>query len=409
MHDSQRTKQKLAGYNFLYILSMKKLFGWLHLWLGIISGIVVLIVAGTGSLLVFEEELEHTFRSSFFYVEVPANTPRQPLDNLTAYVQRENPKYRVFQIAVEPEANRSIVYILRKGKVKEIKNQLYVAVDPYTGKIISSLPGNKRFFSVVLQLHRYLCLGETGKVITGISCAIFTILIITGLILWWPKRNNRKQRFRVKWGASFKRLNWDLHAVFGFYVHIVLFFIAVTGLVWSYKWVNNLLYIAFDGNTKQQKIVAPTSLAVENTGIAYLEQILTKTNERLPYEGRVTIRFAETDSLAISASKENSTRHDNVSDFLYFQAGTGELVKERLYDNESKGTIARRWIYPIHTGSFYGIPTKIIALIAALVAFSLPISGFMIWMGRKKKKPTAKARKKLPVNKQLNLSIQHNK
>lgn len=377
---------------------MKKIFGWLHLWLGILSGIVVLIVAGTGSLLVFEEELEHTFRSSFFYVEIPANTPRQPLDNLTDYVQRENPKYKIFQIVVEPEANRSIIYLLRKGKVKEIKNQLYVAVDPYTGRIISSLPGNKRFFSVVLQLHRYLCMGETGKVITGVSCSIFTILILTGLILWWPKRNNRKQRFRVKWNASFKRLNWDLHAVFGFYVHIVLFFIAVTGLVWSYKWVNNLLYLAFDGNTKQQKIVAPTSLAVENTGIAYLDKILAKTNERLPYEGKITIRFAETDSLAISAAKENRTRHDNVADFLYFQAGTAELVKERLYDNESRGTIARRWIYPIHTGSFYGVPTKIIALIASLVAFTLPISGFVIWMGRKKKKPAVMVKKKLPVN-----------
>jgi uncharacterized iron-regulated membrane protein len=296
---------------------------------------------------------------------------------------------------------------LRKGKVKEIKNQLYVAVNPYTGQIISSIPGNKRFFSVVLQLHRYLCLGETGKVITGISCSIFAFLILSGLILWWPKRNNRKQRFRIKWNASFKRLNWDLHAVFGFYLHIILFVIALTGLVWSYKWVNNLLYIAFDGNTKQQKIVVPTSLPVENAGIAYLDQILNKTNERLPYEGKITIRFAESDSLAISAAKENRFRHDNVADFLYFEAGTGKLLKERLYDNESRGTIARRWIYPIHTGSFYGIPTKILALIATLVAFSLPISGFLIWIGRKKKKPAAKAKQKLPLDKHPNPSVQY--
>jgi uncharacterized iron-regulated membrane protein len=372
---------------------MKKIFGWLHLWLGIASGIVVLIVAGTGSLLVFEEELEHTFRSSFFYIEAPANAARLPLDNLTAYVQKENPAYKVSIIKVEPEVDRSVIYLLGKGKGKDIKNQLYVAVNPYTGKIIDSQPGNKRFFSVVLQLHRYLCMGEAGKLITGISCSIFTILIITGLILWWPKRNNRKQRFRVKWNASFKRLNWDLHAVLGFYVHIVLLMIALTGLVWSYKWVNNLLYIAFDGNTKQQKIVAPKSIAVENTGIAYLDQIITKTNEKLPYEGTITVRFAEGDSLAISASKENRARHGNVSDFLYFQAGTAKLLKVRLYDDESKGTIARRWVYPLHTGSIYGIPTKILALIAALVAATLPISGFLVWIGRKKKKKPAAKRK----------------
>ncbi|MBW8685642.1 PepSY-associated TM helix domain-containing protein [Chitinophaga rhizophila] len=386
---------------------MKKIFGWLHLWLGIISGLVVLVVAGTGALLVFEEELEHTFRSSFFYVEVPENASRVSLDNITAYVQQEYPGHKIFQMAIEPEADRSIIYVLRKGKVKELKNQLYLAVNPYTGKIIGSQPGNKRFFSVVLHLHRYLCMGETGKVITGISCSIFAILVITGLILWWPKRNNRKQRFRVKWDASFKRLNWDLHAVFGFYTHIILLVIALTGLVWSYKWVNNLIYLAFDGNTKQQKIVAPESIPVENTGIAYLEKILSTTNERLTYEGKITIRFAEVDSLAVSAAKENRSRHDNVSDFLYFQAGTGKLVKERLYDNESAGTIARRWIYPIHTGSFYGFPTKILAFIATLVGFTLPISGFLIWIGRKKKKPVAKAKKKLPLDKHPNPSVQY--
>ncbi|PWV54389.1 PepSY domain-containing protein [Chitinophaga sp. S165] len=391
---------------------MKKVFGWLHLWLGIASGLVVLIVAGTGSLLVFEDELEHVFMRSFFYVEVPANTAKQPLDNLTAYVQRENPKYKLGNITVEPEADRSVVYLLRKGKAKGSKNQLYVAVNPYTGKIIESIPGNKRFFTVVLDLHRFLCMGETGKLITGISCSIFVILILTGLILWWPKRNARKQRLRIKWDASFKRLNWDLHAVSGFYVHIVLLVIGLTGIAWSFKWVNNLIYLALDGNTKQYKVPPPQSLPVKNSGIAYLDKIVATTNEKLPYEGTITIRFADNDSLSLATSKENRTRHANVNDFLYFQAGTAKLVQVRLYDNDSKANITRKWMYALHRGSIYGIPTKIISLIAALVAFSLPISGFLIWMGRKKKKkPAAKVNvvkaKALPLDKHSDASIQY--
>lgn len=394
---------------------MKKIFGWLHLWLGIASGLVVLVVAGTGSLLVFEEELEHLFQPSFFYVDVPAKTSRQPLDNLTAYVKRENPSYKIGSIKVEPEANRSIIYLLRKGKNgKVLSNQLYVAVNPYNGKIIKSMPGNKRFFSVVLQLHRFLCLGETGKLITGISCSIFIIMIFTGLVLWWPKRNNLRQRFRVKWDASFKRLTWDLHAVSGFYVHIVLLVIALTGIAWSFKWVNNLIYLALDGNTKQYKVPPPKSTPVENSGIAYLEKIVSKTNEQLPYEGTITIRFAEKDNLAIATSKENRSRHGNVSDFLYFQAGTADLVQVRLYDNESRANIFRKIMYPLHRGTLYGTPTKIIALIAALVAFSLPISGFMIWMGRKKKKkrkPGADTNtvpaKRLSLDKHPDTSVQY--
>jgi uncharacterized iron-regulated membrane protein len=384
---------------------MKKLFGWLHLWLGITSGLVVLIVAVTGSLLVFEDELEHLFQHSFFYVDVPANTLRQPLDNLTAAVQQQHPGYKTSSIIVAPENNRSIIYIFQKGKGKE--NQLYISVNPYTGKIIETLPANKRFFTIVLQLHRYLCMGDTGKVITGISCSIFIILIITGLILWWPKRNARKQRLRVKWNASFKRLNWDLHAVFGFYVHIIILVIALTGLIWSYKWANNLLFYAFNGNTKNQKMIAPESIPVSNTGIAYLEKILTITNEKLPHEGTITIRFAESDSLAISAAKENRTAAvSNVVDFLYFQTGTAKLVQERLFDNESRGMRARRMIYPIHTGSLLGWPTKILALISALVAASLPVTGLMIWLGRKKKKPAKKV-KQSSLKQHTNTRIQY--
>jgi uncharacterized iron-regulated membrane protein len=54
----------------------------------------------------------------------------------------------------------------------------------------------------------------------------------------------------------------------------------------------------------------------------------------------------------------------------------------------------RRLVYPIHTGSLLGWPTKLLALIAALVAASLPVTGLYIWLNRrKKKKPAAKDNK----------------
>ena len=49
-------------------------------------------------------------------------------------------------------------------------------------------------------------------------------------------------------------------------------------------------------------------------------------------------------------------------------------------------------VYPIHTGRLYGWPTQILALIAAIVAFSLPITGLCIYLvGRKKREARAKA------------------
>lgn len=372
---------------------MKKIIGWLHLWLGIGSGLIVLIVALSGSLLVFEDELEHIFQPSLYYVQVPQQAEKISTDILAEKVQQAYPDFKANYIIVEPEANRTVLFSQRKGKAGKGNGKvMLIAVNPYTGQIIKAVDEKGRFFAVVLRLHRYLCMGDTGKIITGISCSIFTILIITGLVLWWPKRNNRKQRFSVKWNASFKRLNWDLHAIFGFYINIFVLMISLTGLVWSYKWVNNLVFYTLDGNIKSTKMKAPESQPVKGTHIAYLDKMLSTTNEKLTHPGTIMIRFAENDSLAVAVSKVNTTASiSNVVDFMYFQKGTGELVQERLYAKESKGMKARRLFYPIHTGSIYGWPTKILALICAWVAASLPITGLMIWLGRKKKqKPSLK-------------------
>jgi uncharacterized iron-regulated membrane protein len=51
----------------------------------------------------------------------------------------------------------------------------------------------------------------------------------------------------------------------------------------------------------------------------------------------------------------------------------------------------RRAVYPIHTGSFGGVFTKIIALLVSLFAASLPVTGFLVWWGRRKKGPHAVA------------------
>ncbi len=106
---------------------------------------------------------------------------------------------------------------------------------------------------------------------------------------------------------------------------------------------------------------------------------------------------------AITVNRKNKDAAiDNTISFMYFQPGTGALVKTRLYENESRGFKARRLVYPIHTGSLLGWPTKIIALIAALTATTLPVTGFFVWLNRKKKKKTAQAKK--PAQKEVLLA-----
>jgi uncharacterized iron-regulated membrane protein len=376
-------------------MTAKKIIGTLHLWLGLATGLVVIIVATTGCLLVFEKEIDESVNHDFYYVQVPTPAQRLPLDKLLHTAKAHNPSFKITRIGIETaEADRSILFMAKKGKQTWL-----TAVNPYTGQVIRSINYNKRFFTVVLQLHRTLLMNEVGKAITGVSCMIFVFMILTGLVLWWPKRwRTMKQRMAIKWSASRKRLNWDMHAVGGFYVHLVLFAIALTGLTWAYKWFNNSIFLVFDGKPFK-KMEAPANKVQQPILAGYYENLYREANERLNYKGKMTILIPEQDSLSVTISKENyDASVSNVTDMLYYEKGTGRLLQDRLYKNASTGMKVRRIVYPIHTGQIYGLPTKIIAFIACLVAVSLPITGLYIWLGRKKKSAKPAKEKLQPVS-----------
>lgn len=380
--------------DFLFIfiqyqaMTLKQIFGKLHLWLGLASGLVVLIVAGTGILLVFEDELDEWANKDFYVVTVPPHAQRLSADSLYHSAKAYDPKIKITRIYLEFKApdHTAVFY----GKMNKTETW-HIAVNPYTGKVIRAREFNKRFFGVVLNLHRHLCMNEAGKVITHASCLIFVLMIITGLVLWWPKRRKiLKQRTRIQWTSNWKRLNWDLHAVGGFYVHLVLLAIGLTGLVWAYPWFNNAVYMLADGKPMPKK-EAPANTMQQPIRAGFYESIYDQTNTRLPYKGRVTILLPEKDSLAITVNKMNrEAAVNNITDVLYFEKGTGRLLKENLYKNSSTGNKIRRMAYPIHTGKLFGWPTQFMNLIAAMVAFSLPITGLFIYLvGRKKRKARA--------------------
>ncbi|QRR02349.1 PepSY-associated TM helix domain-containing protein [Dyadobacter sandarakinus] len=380
---------------------LKQIAAQLHLWLGMISGLVVFVVALTGCLLVFEEELEPVLYPDFHLVEAHATERRLPLDHLAGIVSYKYPEQQIQRITMEQERDRTIVFNL---KTKE-KEGFSVAIDPYTGRITGDRDEHEAFFSVVLRLHRYLCLEETGKVITGISCVCFLVIMITGLVLWWPNRKNRKQRFTIKWGAKFKRLNWDLHAVAGFYVLPFIFLIALTGLVWSYPWVNEQLQMAFDGKPPTKK-EAPDNLPHAKKDQAVFEKIYAQTIRELPHRGSIAMTFGKSGKQAVTVSRrDDEAAVDNIVSFLYFDQKSGALISRRLYENESRGFKARRLVFPIHTGSLLGWPTKILAFLAALVAATLPVTGIVIWIGRKFKSKKPKKVKALYGKKRVQAKV----
>lgn len=372
----------------------KKLIGWLHLWLGLISGIILMVVALTGGLLAFEDELELILFKQRHIVQ-PA-PQRLTADSLVSIANHVFPGKKLARLIIETEPDRSVeARIGGKGKAMKI-----AYINPYTGKVLYKGSYQQQFYQQVRNLHRYLLLDEAGKVVTGISCSICLFLTISGIILWWPANKKAiKQRYKIKWDASGKRLNWDLHAVTGFYLSIFLVVITLTGLVWSYDWVENLIFQIADGKVqKEAKVKNLVKLKKAETGIF---QKMENEMERLyPYPGTLAFNILPKGGLAVGLQKESALSTVRRTDAAFFDSKTGRLVKQQPYTSLSTGTKIRRMILPIHSGSVFGWPTKLLALIVTLFTASLPVTGLLIWLG-KRKKPKKSKRPTRPNSKPL--------
>ncbi len=383
-------------------MTFRKLTGQMHLWLGLTSGLVVFIVSLTGCLWVFESEIQSLYNGSYTRVEAQ-NRPQLPVSTLQQIGQRalvrelQTPvraEYATVNVYNDPTKAAYYYAYGQEGKLYH-----YVYLNPYTGAVLRVRDMNRDLFTVIIDLHTRLLLPrEIGHKIVGVSILIFVISLLTGLVLWWPKnRAALKQRFSVKWSAKWRRVNYDSHNVFGFYSLLPALLIATTGLVWSFEWVDKGVYFLFTGTTDAPTHQEPTSVKRTTRADNVVDQVFAQTVAQYPQAAyyAVGLPVADSSSVAVSVYPTTQTYYDGT--YLHFDQYTGQLLKKETLADQNLGQKVRSMNYDIHIGKILGLPGQLLAFFASLVSASLPVTGFLIWWGRRnKKKPVPKLSRKTP-------------
>jgi len=248
-----------------------------------------------------------------------------------------------------------------------------------------------------------LLIGDAGRWVVGYSTLVFVFMLISGLVLWWPKNKAaRKQRFKIKWDASGKRLNYDLHNTVGFYVTLVSLVIALTGLTWSFDWVRNGVAYLATGHTaeahggkggkagkggKKGMPEKPAALSTAEQALAdqALNTAVRDAWQRIPAAIMVSAKPLTSFEapLTVRVNEGEGTRFR--ADQLTYAARTGAFQKAELYRDKPNGEKFLGMNYDIHVGAILGWPTKILAFLASLLCATLPVTGFFVWRNRQKK------------------------
>jgi sulfite reductase (NADPH) flavoprotein alpha-component len=371
-------------------MSPRKVLFQLHWIFGITVGIVLAIVGATGALLSFEQQIVASLARGGRHVEANGRTPLAPPELLTRIAANE-PQKRItgLNMVREPAETVRVTFAPREQRY----------VDPYTGALLPAASGGaETFFRNVRQLHRWLMLGELGdrdigRQVVGASTLLLIFMALTGLYMRWPRGPAARRLktwlvpdFRLK-GRAFL---WNLHSVIGTWVLPIYLVIALTGLQWSYEWYRDGLYNIAGVERPAGGEGGPR----EGRGG---EQREVRDAADIPTFARAWEMFSREAAGFTSVNVNLAVGPGRPLEFRYLdvQAGHERAFNTLAIDDEGRVTRTERYqdkkfaaqlvssIFPLHSGSYFGLVGVIVFLIASLAMPLFAVTGWMMYLRRR--------------------------
>lgn len=370
---------------------MRKFFRQLHKWLSIPAGLIIFIVCFTGTILVFQDEIQElTYPQRYF--NKTQGQQALTLDVLIPKINEQLKSQNIKEVRIFSDPQRNYAMAL------EGKNRQTAYVNPYTAEITDIYTVSKSPFFYIMSLHRWL-LDDTrtwGKYAVGIATLMFIVILLTGLFIWMPKKW-KKNRFVIETQKGKKRLFYDLHSVLGVYAFLILLVCAATGPIWSFQWYRNGVYKILGAEVQTgeptEKRKPQGESHGENQGgnnsktalpdFSKWQLLATELQKQNPNYDYIVI---QTGSASVHQKNAATSR---ALDKYQFDATSGAITQTQLYADQSYTSKIPGWYRDLHVGAYWGIWSKILTFLAGLIGSSLPITGYYLWLSKKKKKRKA--------------------
>ena len=421
---------------------LRKTIFWLHLVVGLVVGLGVAVMAGTGLVMAFEKpivEKAETYDGRSPTAGLKADSIENLLNAAQLHVSDASPT------AVTAYAS------LDKPAAVQFGREKIVYFNNYTLKPVGTeAAGLRGFFHFNEELHRWLATTAGtpwrtwGRWTTGIVNLGFLALILSGLWLWFPRRL-RWRNFRPVLVPNVrlkgKLRDWNWHNTAGFWLLIPLTVIVLTGTIMSYPWANNLLFravgdtppaprgegggnrgrMAMNGGPNGQngerggqrrgeggrgeggrgEGMRGQRGPVEPINVEGFNDLWASTEDASPGWQSITLRLGgrrgggeggggpggggggEGGDGERGAGVSLAVNYANPLSPLQrvtfnYNRNTGELINKQTFNDIPAGRRARSLVLPIHRGEILGLPGMVVAAVSCLAALVLVYTGFAL-------------------------------
>jgi uncharacterized iron-regulated membrane protein len=384
---------------------LRRIFFWFHLGLGLAAGVFIFVMCLTGAALTFEKDLIAWAERDARRIAPPAaGAARLSLAVLLEHARAATPALRVLNLTVSSDP-RDAVALAAPG------NRTY-CVDPYTGAVREAqAPRMRAFMQAMRDWHLRLNFKPTpgaptlGTRLNSAANLVFVLLGLSGLVLWWPRSWSRRALAPALWlvrGARGRARDWNWHNAIGFWSVPLLLVLAGTGVVLSYRWAGDLVFVlagepppAPPAGARPAPATAapppatsggPAATATRAPGLEP-DALLAAVRRARPDAAAITLRFtpalgaprgAGAPASFTAVVKASHPWPPFSSDTLTLDAATGDVLKTDTFAAQSAGTRARRWIRLLHSAEALGPFVAALSGLACLGGCVLVYTGFAL-------------------------------
>ena len=363
-----------------------------HLWLGVVLALYSIVIGITGSALVFEDEIARATQPGLYHI---APGPQQiTLDGAIHRIQAARPGWTVFALEDFARPDQAPAALLRSSTAKATPNYRVVSFNPHTGEVLSD---HLRFAGIMgwlSNLHIYLLSGSTGLLISGGMGVGLLLLCLSGLVLWWPGVQRWAAALVINSKASWRRINWDLHTVIGFWTSAALIVIIFTGVEFAFPGpVGNMIEIVTGGSLSARVSSSEISkkLPVSSSGpVITVDQAMAVAYRVLPKDAPPG--YFQLPSRAGSPYTVIGY-HTGVAPYSWLvrislDPHTGELLTLSDTKQQSRGQRIQQYFVAVHFGSFagdgvLGTLVKVLWVLLGIVLALLAVTGLVMYWNRK--------------------------
>lgn len=376
---------------------LKKTLFQLHWFFGITAGLVLALMGITGAAVSFQDEILRALNPTVLSVEKREAGVLPPAELVRKLEATEGKTVSMLWVESDSGNAARVFFTAPPG---ERRGQMRY-FDPYTGNYMGDAVGQD-VFGFILQLHRFLAAGDTGRQITGACTLILVFFCLSGLYLRWPRQvASWRAWLTLDWRKKGRSFNWDLHSVFGTWCLLFYLLAALTGLYWSYDWYNQgvtkLLSDAPQNERMRKRGPPPEGPAPVADYDAIWSSIYANAGPGL---SAYNIRMpAVAGQPAIVYYLLKTSPHDRALNQINLDPATGEVKSHDRYASKTFKSQLLTSVYALHTGSYFGLVGRIILTVSALCMPLFFITGWLLYLDRRRKKRQVRdARKGLGAN-----------